>query len=73
MRTQALSPSQAEAALQGFERSLAPGLLLLGLDARLLGAAKGPSRRRRHTREEANPPVRWRAASMGATKLPPCF
>ena len=32
VRTKALSPSQAEAVLQGFERSLAPGLLELELE-----------------------------------------
>ena len=32
VRTKALSPSQAEAVLQGFERSLAPGLLMLELE-----------------------------------------
>ena len=32
MRTKALSPSQAEVVLQGFERSLAPGLLVLTLE-----------------------------------------
>ena len=32
VRTKALSPSQAEAVLQGFERSLAPGLLVLTLE-----------------------------------------
>ncbi|MCS5698480.1 type II toxin-antitoxin system VapC family toxin [Cyanobium sp. FGCU-52] len=33
VRTKALSASQAEAVLQGFERSLAPGLLELGLES----------------------------------------
>jgi predicted nucleic acid-binding protein len=32
VRTKALSPSQAEAVLQGFERNLAPGLLVLTLE-----------------------------------------
>jgi predicted nucleic acid-binding protein len=32
VRTKALSPSQAEAVLQGFERSLAPGLLMLEVE-----------------------------------------
>ena len=32
VRTKALSPSQAEAVLQGFERGLAPGLLVLELE-----------------------------------------
>jgi hypothetical protein len=32
VRTQALSPEQADAVLQGFERHLAPGLLLLEPD-----------------------------------------
>ena len=32
VRTKALNPSQAEAVLQGFERSLAPGLLMLELE-----------------------------------------
>ena len=32
VRTKALSPSQAEVVLQGFERSLAPGLLVLTLE-----------------------------------------
>jgi len=32
VRTKALTPSQAEAVLQGFERSLAPGLLMLEVE-----------------------------------------
>ncbi|MCP9836284.1 type II toxin-antitoxin system VapC family toxin [Cyanobium sp. N.Huapi 1H5] len=32
MRTRALSPAQAEAVLEGFERSLAPGFLMLEVE-----------------------------------------